>query len=199
MSEKFTEELCTSGLASYFDWQVNTVFPNVHLFDWEADLLIVTKAGCLWEVEVKTSMTDWKADAGKDKWESQKWKNIKKFYYAVPLNLLKASVIELEKDGKPWYHKITEQPMTKTVYEIPEWVPVRAGVLGLHLREGRVEVRLLREAQPFGNYKLTAELSLRLYRSAYFRFWSTRKHRPDDVGTVDCRDDQVLQSIAKQE
>ena len=40
--------------------------PNVTTFsDWEADLLVASKAGYLTEVEVKVSKADWRADKGK--------------------------------------------------------------------------------------------------------------------------------------
>jgi hypothetical protein len=39
--------------------------PNVYLYDWESDFISLTKAGTVWEYEIKTSRQDFKKDAGK--------------------------------------------------------------------------------------------------------------------------------------
>ena len=75
-----TESLALTALGHFFDYSRNQVFPNVHLYDWESDLVVVTPAGYLWEVEVKTTLQDWKADSSKSKWKSLNWPKVNRFY-----------------------------------------------------------------------------------------------------------------------
>lgn len=78
-------------LAEYFDMRTNLVVPNV---SWgffsthEADLVVITKAGYLTEVEIKRSWTDFVADFSKKYYHSDP--RIAKFYYAVPECMLEA-------------------------------------------------------------------------------------------------------------
>lgn len=44
------------------------------MFDWEADLFSVNKAGMTYEFEVKISRGDFKADQKKKKWQMYSWK-----------------------------------------------------------------------------------------------------------------------------
>ena len=72
------------ALASWFDYRVNLIVPNVH---WgmnmhECDLLIVSKAGYVTEVEIKISRAGLKADAKKSHGHRSNW--IKYLYFAVP-------------------------------------------------------------------------------------------------------------------
>ena len=72
-------------LARYFDLRTNLVVPNVSwgfFSEHEADLVVVTKAGYLTEVEIKRSWTDFLADFKKRFYHADP--RIAKFYYAVP-------------------------------------------------------------------------------------------------------------------
>ncbi len=88
------------ALASYFNYRVNLIVPNVHWgkFMHECDLLIVSKAGYCTEVEIKTSRADLRADA--KKWhghngDGQSGKRVIKYlYFAVP-EALKDAALEL--------------------------------------------------------------------------------------------------------
>lgn len=42
------------------------IVPNIYLYDWESDVLSVTKAGFSHEFEIKTSVSDFKADFKKN-------------------------------------------------------------------------------------------------------------------------------------
>lgn len=87
-----TEGQMQKALLHHFDWQRNDCYWNTQIFHWESDFLVVSDAGYVQEVEIKTSFADWKNDADKDKftkaWAESKWKYIKKFWYAVPADLL---------------------------------------------------------------------------------------------------------------
>jgi hypothetical protein len=158
------------ALGLYFDYRQNEVFPNVYVWQWEADLLVVTKAGFAWEIEVKISMGDWRHDISKTKWGHPNFQKLGRFYYAVDAKLLKSG--------------------------IPDFVPEWAGILQFHLDESsnRMRVKEIRKATPLGGKKLPASIRTKLYRSTYFRYWG--KYAPDSVGSVDCRDPELLQSIA---
>ncbi len=79
------------SLLHHFDYRANKCFVNVHLLAWESDMLVVSKSGYMTEVEIKTSWTDWKNDALKDKWGKldldRYWSLVKRFTYAVPGDL----------------------------------------------------------------------------------------------------------------
>ena len=67
------------------------VVPNVSwsILPWEADLLVLAKSNYLTEIEIKISMSDWKADASKANWRAGvwQWEMVKRFYYAAPREL----------------------------------------------------------------------------------------------------------------
>jgi len=54
-------------VADYFNYRANLIVPNVSwgLGVHECDILVLTKAGYAWEVEIKTSVADVKADLKK--------------------------------------------------------------------------------------------------------------------------------------
>lgn len=97
------------------------------LFPWESDLLMISESGYITEVEVKISLSDWKADAKKNKFigtQRQTFdKYIKSFYYAVPAELvLKAPEIPAfagilaYKDG---YYSVAREAAARKVLGIP--------------------------------------------------------------------------------
>ncbi len=82
------------ALASWFDYRVNLIVPNVY---WgfsadmhECDLLIVSKAGYVTEVEIKISRSDLRADANKS--HGHRNARIKYLYFAVPEKLEAAAL-----------------------------------------------------------------------------------------------------------
>jgi hypothetical protein len=77
------------ALAEYFNYRRCLIVPNISygMFNHECDLLVVTKAGYAWEVEIKTSRSDLRADAKKHhQHNSQK---ISRLYFAIPEKLRK--------------------------------------------------------------------------------------------------------------
>jgi len=72
------------AVANYFSPRVNLIVPNVSwgfLFH-ECDLLVVTPAGYCYEVEIKTSRSDLKADIGKA--HGHRSTKIRRLYFAIP-------------------------------------------------------------------------------------------------------------------
>jgi hypothetical protein len=151
-----------SALANRFDWNRNKCFPRVKMWSWEQDLVIVTEAGKVWEVEIKTAMQDWRNDFKKNKWTSLHWKKISRFYYCVTPELLKNG--------------------------IPDWVPGYAGILVASQEfyaktkttpaGDRIEIKEMRPAQNRSLFKIEPPAMNRLLISTYFRFWRTQRHDP---------------------
>jgi len=57
-------------------------------FDWEIDLLCLSKSKHLTEIEIKITMQDWKQDALKSKHKNRNgWGRLRNFYYALPMAL----------------------------------------------------------------------------------------------------------------
>lgn len=139
-----TERDAQRVLARHFDPYQQTVVPNCYFAGGEMDLLVVSKAGYLIEVEIKLSRSDWKADAAKSKWSMPERRFVSRFYYAVPPELCPAAP--------------------------PEWVPPTCGILHLleFVREHRKAERM--RAAP----KLTDQQMLHILASPYHRWWRTR-------------------------
>lgn len=87
-----TEQITTAemeiALATYFDYRRNLIVPNISwgLFLHECDLLILTKSGYAYEVEIKVSKADLIKD--KEKEHGHKSNRIKFLYFAIPDYLL---------------------------------------------------------------------------------------------------------------
>lgn len=151
LKPKDKEHGLVQHLMRYFDWEMNACFPNTQLFDWESDLLVVSKSGYLTEVEVKNSLADWRADLQKQKFTDLRRKldferYIKRFYYAIPDVL---------------YQRYLADPFPI----VPTAGIIVAG--GWH-RTGLAEERAA--TANVGALPSTAAHQQRLYRSAYFRF-----------------------------
>ena len=76
------------ALAYRYKWRQNLIVPNVFWglgFRYELDLMIVTPAGWATEIEIKTSLSDLKAD--KKKTHNHSSNRIKYLYFAVPEEL----------------------------------------------------------------------------------------------------------------
>lgn len=138
------------------------VVPNVSwgLMRWEADLCVVTKAGRLWEIEIKVSASDWKIDAEKDKWRFLKdgpammpsYAFPSRFYYAAPLPLAE----RFQEFGTPDF----------------------AGVVGVNRAEcGDLRAKIIREPKPIGGTKLTESQMMQVARLGSMRFWSENHKR----------------------
>ena len=82
------------------------VVPNYYIGRWECDVLRVTKAGMLYEYEIKTSKADFKKDAEKahnsytGKVTKHQYiinsKRISQFFYVVPEGLIKPEEVQPE-------------------------------------------------------------------------------------------------------
>ena len=111
MTTRITTINIELAVARYFNPRTNIIIPNV---SWgfgihECDLLICTKAGYLYEVEIKTSSDDLVRD--KLKWHNHNSDKIKELYFALPLSLSKhynliperAGILEID-IAQNYYH-----------------------------------------------------------------------------------------------
>jgi hypothetical protein len=159
--------LATDPAAPYHYLTQFVVLPNVNgkTLPWESDLLAVSSAGYLTEVEIKISAGDWRADALKDKWktysllpgEAQQvnpaWAKVKYFWYAAPQDLAARF------DN----------------FDLPPW----AGVYGMQQdHSGRVWHQVLRKAaaRP-GHRKLNDDELKYLAHVGAQRYWDQRMMR----------------------
>ena len=74
------------ALANFFGIRVNLIVPNISwgLALHECDLLIISKAGYITEVEIKVSKADLKKDKEKRHNHKNRYITMKQFYFAVP-------------------------------------------------------------------------------------------------------------------
>jgi hypothetical protein len=88
------------AVAVFFHPHNNIVVPNVTWgmdLGYEADLLVMTPAGYLYEVEIKISKSDLKAD--RKKYHHHDGEKIRKLWFAFPEKLCRAECFELVPDG----------------------------------------------------------------------------------------------------
>ena len=115
----------------------------------EMDLAIVTRAGCLKEVEIKRSFQDLKADFKKRHHHVDRQKRITEFFYAIPIELLEKCL-----------------PL----------IPEAAGIITCHNNANRPYAKFERGAKRIpGSRKLTMEEQLKISRLGCLRIWGLKK------------------------
>ena len=85
-----TEETIQKAIAKGF-WKSNICIPNVLMFTangfYEADLIMISKADYVTEVEIKTTILDFQADFKKKQFHNSP--EVRRFYYAFPERMYK--------------------------------------------------------------------------------------------------------------
>ena len=96
---KYTAEFIELKCWSYYDRECDLIVPNVSygLLDHEADLIMMSKAGYLSEIEIKISAGDLKADVLKR--HGHRSNLVKNLYFAIPEKLRKYEVFIPERAG----------------------------------------------------------------------------------------------------
>lgn len=143
------------ALVYVYRWaRLHWCFPNVHFCGCEMDMAIVTRARLLWEVEVKLTASDWRADEHKAKWKRPAQRaRVSRMYYAVLPEMAQA---------------------------IPPFVPAETGILVFD----RTHMHELRPARLTRAPKVTDAQLLHLFESTYWRFWRERSHRHREAQTA---------------
>jgi len=157
--DKMTERQIQTALASYVDWTRMTCIPN--LCRWhEMDFAALTKAGYLWEYEIKVDQRDWDTDNRKDLprdprrcgCPTRNLKYVKRFHYVYARGLV-----------------------------CPEWVDEGVGLIeaswqisgGWRHKKGEqyVELRQIRRPMDHKVEKVPEIDQHAMFVSAYNRFW----------------------------
>jgi len=89
------------AVAREFNTRINLIVPNVFWglgFNYELDLMIVTKAHYAYEVEIKISISDLKAEKKKKPWAHHD-KRIKGLYFAIPDDLKEKAIPLIDKNA----------------------------------------------------------------------------------------------------
>ncbi len=137
------------ALASFFDYRRNLIVPNVGWgwFVHECDLVVVTKTGFAWEVEIKTSLSDLLRD--KKKIHLHHSQRITCTYFAIPEDLMK--------------HQ----------HHIPE----EAGIIECRKIEGDGGIICIRRRMPkrMKSQKITIEEKEKLGHLAAMRIWRLKR------------------------
>ncbi len=174
------EAALTVYTSSPFYLRRNLVIPNVSwgYLNHEADLLVLTKAGYLTEVEIKRSWADFVADF--EKRHGHKDKKLSHLYYAVPLSIGER-VFHYLYDGDfsarglgygysdSKVSAYTERNINKAgliLYAAPEELngAFRVPMSGINVVAGRM-----------GNYMVPVNEQLKLLRLLGMRVWSMKK------------------------
>lgn len=138
------------ALARHFDWFHNMMMPEWFIDGGQADLLFVSRAGYVTEIEIKIGFADWNADREKEKWKAAR-PHVGRFFYAVPGALAERT---------------------------PDWLPSHVGVLVVTFdHRGQPRVRIVREAVRRKSDKLTPSELERMRMSCYYRFWRSELRR----------------------
>lgn len=189
---RLTEGLVQLAIADYVGWARALVVPNVHL-PHEMDVAVLTRAGCLWEFEIKLSQSDWEVDRRKDE-----RKPLPKYFAQLPPG---------DEPGQRGYYEqrwCDPQRNLKHVERFtyvyaeglrqPTWLPDYAGLIEVQQRtyDGKVFLRLhpVRSAKSRRAPKLSEAGQLQLLRSIYYRYWQRVKGLEPVVGEA-MLDDEV--------
>lgn len=153
---KWTADIVTFAVArDIFNWRKFLVVPNVSwgLLPHEADLLAMTDAGYLTEIEVKVSKADFLADREKYKHRLAEARGqhelIKEFYYAMPWSV---------------WDKCK-----------PEDLPTGAGLILVGRGEYDKQTQARIQQAPVVNFrarKARDDERIQLMRLGYMRYWS---------------------------
>lgn len=144
------------AIANFFGYRQNIIVPNISwgLLSHEVDLLIVRKSGVAIEVEIKTSLSDLKADFTKKHKHIERLNRISYFYYAMPY-----SVYEKGKD----------------------LIPQNAGIIvcdRIILYNGKedIRVRMIKDSVKIkGSRSLTSDEQFKVARLGAMRIFSLKK------------------------
>ena len=123
-SEKLDTKELEVLVADFFNVRTKLIIPNVSWgfgLNYEADLVVVTKAKYAYEVELKVSKSDLKADMKKIK-HFFKSEVFKYMYYAMPEDIYvpeyvpeHAGVLLAYKHGESWYIRVEKKPAVNKV------------------------------------------------------------------------------------
>ena len=171
------EYLLVGFADSPFYIRKNIVVPNCNwgFLNHEADLLVLSKAGYLTEVEIKRTWSDFKADF--DKKHDHYDKKLSHFYYAVPLSIGE-KVFNWLYEGTYWPHQYSS--IRYTQFDVTGFTKNNPHGCGLILYSDpdayhpRGNIGIPVHASRMGNYKVSKDEELQLLRLLGMRVWALK-------------------------
>ncbi|MBQ6097895.1 MAG: hypothetical protein IJK99_09130 [Bacteroidales bacterium] len=148
------------ALCRYYDIRKHIIVPNVSwgfFREHEADLVVITKANYLIEIEIKRSWRDFLKDFRKDSFHADN--RITEFYYCVPDCMVEACKEHLYSD-----------PALERKY----------GKIGLISFDESGNICFVRDGRKRISLKLTTAEVLEIARLGVLRFWDTRRKYDDN-------------------
>ena len=172
------ESLLVNTPDSAFYIRRNIVVPNV---DWgflnhEADLLVLSNAGYLTEIEIKRTWSDFKADF--EKWHDHYDKKLSHFYYAVPESIGEKVFNWLYEGsfGSRLYSGSLRYSNSHVLHPTPN-NPHECGLIlyadpDAYHNRGSFGINV--PAKRMGNYKVSKDEELKLLRLLGMRVWNLK-------------------------
>lgn len=138
-------------VAKFFSWRQNLIVPNVSWglgFDHELDLMVVKPSGYAYEIEIKISKSDLKADLKKR--HEHKSNRIRRLYFAIP----------------------------ETLNDCIEFIPKHAGIIVARaLKNEFIKIEIIRVPRENKEArKLSDGEILKLCKLASMRVWRLKEH-----------------------
>ncbi len=152
------------ALAAHFNHRQNLIVPNVHwgFFIHEIDLLVLTKAGYAYEIEIKISKADLVKDKGKEHQHRDSQGRIKYLYFAIPESL-KAEIVH-----------VPDRAGIITVKKyMAKWG--RYGGNGYETYEKEAfDCQVMRQPEALGKYRFSDSERYDIARLGALRIWSLK-------------------------
>ena len=146
------------AIAEHLNFRQHLLVPNVSWglgFNHEIDLLVVTRKNYAWEIEIKISKSDLKAD--KKKKHEHKSKKIARLYFAVPYNLKDDALQLIPEHAGLFVVRNYNECLDHGRFRYPEVQLVKAPKINT-------------DARPLTDWEMT-----HLYHLAAMRIWSLKR------------------------
>lgn len=128
--------------------------PNIFMYGWESDFLLVRTSGYVVEFEVKCSVIDFKKDFQK-----------KTFSWNKEIDKIPKHDALIKGDGPNYFYYVMPiEVYEKVKHTMPKWCGV------LTVREGVKKLELKQEAEFLHKSKITDDQSRKILLSTYYRF-----------------------------
>jgi hypothetical protein len=162
------------ALAHYFDWQRNFLMPEYEIGG-RADLVVITRARYVTEVEIKVTLADWRADAKKPKWSKKPPKVDHLPEWQRPYELQShENLLRRRAHVSRFFYAIPESLADKIPADLPEGVGIVVAYNDPNYsRWNGDRVRILREAVRRKSTPMSEDELARLMVTCYYRYWNT--------------------------
>lgn len=152
-----------AALARLFNPRQNLIVPNVSwgMFNHECDLIVVSAAGLIREIEIKVSKSDLIKDA--EKWHGHRDNMISRLYFAIPKKLEKhieyipnhAGIIVVQ--ARTIWNEETGYRLA-TIHDVHPWT-----------------TDIIKTTKRLGNYHISLDERIALMRLSNLRIWGLKE------------------------